>query len=56
MVTTNTFLKHRVAVTYGYGVIFQRFVVDGNTIGGADRVLAAVSSSDSVFFVVLAHE
>ena len=53
-VDRDALLRERVAVAQGDGAVLERLVVDGDAVGRADLVLAAVALADRAALVVLA--
>ena len=49
---SNPLLQHRIAVADGDGVILQGLVVDGDAIGCAEGIHAAVTAADGVLLLV----
>jgi hypothetical protein len=49
----NALLLHAVAVTNGYAVVFQRFVIYRYANRRSNSVLSSVSATNGVFVVVL---
>ena len=54
LIEGDAFLLQCIAVANGDGVVFYGLEVDSDAIGGADGVLAAITTANGVFFFVVA--
>src|SRR3712207_3019553 len=52
----DTLLAHRVSVSESDRIVFERLVIYGDAVRGADRILTTITLADAVLLVVLTGE